>query len=216
MKGSWPQVVFIVVAALLVHGFVRMAITAEQKRTCASVCLLAPNYAGRDRLAPDFELPTLDGTTLRLSDYRGKVVVLNFWTRTCAPCRQEMPALADLAHAAKKRGDFVVLTINTDDGADAAREIVEGILGGPAPFPVALDPERDIVTGKYGTRLLPETWFIDPKGVIRARFDGKRAWKDPLVLELIETLGSQQSCRIELSNGTPVGGPAWLCGDDRS
>jgi peroxiredoxin len=176
------------------------------------MCHLLPDYAARNRQAPDFQLPTLDGGLLRLSDYRGKVVVLNFWTRTCPPCRQEMPDLAELAHAGRERGDFVVLTVNTDDSAESANEILQALLGGPPPFPVALDPDREVVTGKYGTRLLPETWFIDTKGVIRARFDGKREWTDPMVTDLIESIRGVQPCRIELLNQEAVAGPAWICG----
>src|SRR5512145_1080279 len=143
-----------------------MAMTAEQRRVCTPVCELRPNYASRDRLAPDFDLPTTDGKRLRLADYRGKVVVLNFWTRTCQPCRQEMPALADLARVANARGDFAVITINTDDSAESAHEILSALLNGPPPFAVGLDPDRNVVTDQYGTRLLPETWIIDRKGVI--------------------------------------------------
>ncbi len=186
--------------------------TAEQQRVCTPVCHLRPEYAARDRLAPDFELPTLDGGTMRLSDYRGQVVILNFWTRTCPPCRREMPDLAELAHAGRERGDFVVLTVNTDDSAESASEILQALLGGPPPFPVALDPDREVVTGKYGTRLLPETWFIDRKGVIRARFDGQRQWSDPMVTDLVETIAGAQACRIELVNQRAVAGPAWICG----
>jgi thiol-disulfide isomerase/thioredoxin len=213
VKGSWLQVLFIVGAALAVHGFVRMAMTAEQRRVCTPICRLAPNYTGLNRLAPDFELPTLDGPTVRLSDYRGKVVVLNFWTRTCKPCREEMPSLAELAHVARDSGNFVVITVNTDDTPESAREILQALLGETPPFTVALDPDREIVTDQYGTRLLPETWFIDEQGVIRARFDGQRDWSDPMVLDFVESLSGITPCRIELMEGTPVGGPAWLCGE---
>jgi len=179
---------------------------------CTPICHLQPEYAASNRLAPDFQLPTMDGGVLRLSDYRGQVVVLNFWTRTCPPCREEIPDLAELAQTGRERGDFVVLTVNTDDSRESAQEILQALLGGPPPFPVALDPEREVVTGKYGTRLLPETWFIDKKGVIRTRFDGKRSWTDPMVTNLVDAIGGIQPCRIELLNRKPIGGPAWICG----
>jgi peroxiredoxin len=214
VKSSWLPVLFILGAALAVHSFVRMGMTAEQYRVCTPVCHLQPEYAARNRQAPDFELPTLDGGTLRLSDYRGQVVILNFWTRTCPPCRQEMPDLAALAEAGTERGDFVVLTVNTDDSPESANEIVQALLGGPPPFVVALDPDREVVTGRYGTRLLPETWFIDRKGVIRARFDGKRNWKDPMVTNLVEAISGAQQCRIELLDGKSIGGPSWICGTE--
>jgi len=124
------ELAFVVFAALAVHGFVRMAMRAEQRRLCAPLCALAPAYAGVDRTAPDFDLPTLTGERVRLSDYRGRVVVLNFWTRSCQPCRQELPSLAALADGAAARG-LAVVTVATDDEAEAVREILAPCWAGP-------------------------------------------------------------------------------------
>lgn len=214
------ELAFVVLAALAVHGFVRMAMRSEQRRVCAPVCALAPAYAGTNRTAPDFELPTLTGERVRLSDFRGRVVVLNFWTRSCQPCREELPALAALADGAAARG-FAVVTVATDDEIEAVREILGALLGRPAPFVVAHDPEAAVVTGRYGTRLFPETWIIDPRGVIRARFDGARDWTEPLVADLLELTQERQRCGIEFSGGRPLSGPRWACqgllpgGDER-
>ncbi len=204
------ELAFVVFAALAVHGFVRMAMRAEQRRLCAPLCALAPAYAGVDRTAPDFDLPTLTGERVRLSDYRGRVVVLNFWTRSCQPCRQELPSLAALADGAAARG-LAVVTVATDDEAEAVREILGALLGRPPPFVVAHDPEAAVVTGRYGTRLYPETWIIDPRGVIRARFDGARDWTDPMVAELLEGIREPQRCALAFAGGRPLHGPRWAC-----
>src|SRR5262245_50128995 len=101
------QLGFIVLAAVAVFGFVRAAQNDQRRSSCSALCALSPAYAGRDRSAPDFELPDLDGRKVRLSSYRGKTVILNFWTRTCRPCLEEMPTIAELAKIARRRTDFV-------------------------------------------------------------------------------------------------------------
>ncbi|MBL8743174.1 MAG: TlpA family protein disulfide reductase, partial [Myxococcales bacterium] len=89
---------------------------------CGSTCVLKPAYAGRNKLAPDFTLPTLDGGQVRLADYKGKTIVLNFWASWCAPCRDEMPSLARLALALEGRKDIVLLTVSVDEEPQAIRD----------------------------------------------------------------------------------------------
>ena len=80
-----------------------MARDAETRRACVPACAMRPNYAGRNRTAPDFELEDVKGGKVRLSEYRGKTVVLNFWTTTCQPCLEEMPSIAELAKVLEAR-----------------------------------------------------------------------------------------------------------------
>ena len=141
-------------------------------------------YYGEDRTAPDFTLRDKDGRPWRLSDRRGKkVVVMNFWSITCGPCIEEMPSLDALDRVLRRRYDDVELvTVSTDAGHEAvASALPEG-----TRMTVHFDPERAIVRGRYGTRLYPETWIIDKRGLIRARVDGARDWSGPLALELID------------------------------
>ena len=199
--AQYAQLAFVLLAALGVYGFVSAAKEGERRRMCMPLCTLQPNYAARNRLAPDFELPTLRGGTLRLADFRGKVVVLNFWTKTCRPCLEEMPSFAEFAQIVKDRKDVAVMTICTDETAEDARDTLKSLLGGEAPFLTGLDPDAEIVAGKYGTKLYPETWFIDPEGVIRARVDGARDWSNPLAVEFVESLGGAVSCSDFVSPG---------------
>ncbi len=205
------QLVFIAVAAAIVFSFVRTATDAEHRRLCAPVCQLAPDYVNRNRLAPDFELPKLGGGTGRLSDYRGKVVIMNFWTKSCRPCLEEMPSLAALATALRGRRDMVVIAVSTDDSVEDAESTLRSVLGGAPPFPVFVDSEATVVSDKYGTRLYPETWFIDGGGVIRARIDGARDWSEPLARDLAESFATPLSCPIRVDRGEPEGPWAWLC-----
>jgi peroxiredoxin len=213
-SGVLVQLAFIAVAAVGVYSFVRAAQSDVRRASCNALCSLNPSYAGRDRLAPDFELPTLDGQKVRLSSFRGKTVFLNFWTRTCRPCLEEMPALRDLADALSHRPDMVVLTVSTDESADEVRDTLKVVINGPVPFPVLSDPEGKVVRELYGTRLFPETWVIDPKGVIRARFDGARDWSASLAIEVGDMVQKPSGCPIDFFKGEARGRFAAVCEDD--
>jgi peroxiredoxin len=208
------QTAFIVIAALAVYAFVSMARASETRRACVPMCAMRPAYAARNRMAPDFALPDADNHQVRLSQFRGKTVVLNFWTTTCQPCLEEMPSLAEFAKVVAKRDDVVVLTISTDLTKDVALSALHTLLREPKPpFLVLFDPESTVVHDKFGTELFPETWVIDPKGVIRARFDGARDWSNALVLDLIESFTRPATCDVEFQSGRAVGAAAAICED---
>lgn len=211
------QLGFIVLATLAVYMFVATALDGETRRVCSALCALEPHYADNNRIAPDFELPALSGGKKRLSDYRGKVVILNFWTKTCRPCLEEMPSLADLAKALTKHENVQLLTISTDESFEDARTTLRSVLaGGDPPFEVLLDPDGEVVTDRYGTKLFPETWFIDPKGVIRARFDGARDWAGALPVDLAEVLLGRSTCPLKFRKRQPLGPEASVCGNTTS
>lgn len=214
--AQFAQFSFILATAVGVFSFVRTAEDGEARRACTALCQVSPNYAARDRLAPHFALDRLGGGRVRLSDYRGKTVVLNFWTKACQPCLEEMPSLAALATTLRARGDGLVLTVNTDTSADDARSALKAALGGDAPFDVLLDPDSRVVAGQFGTKLYPETWFIDAEGVIRARVDGARDYSQPLWLDFIDGLSSGPTCDVEFLRGRPRGPEAALCTDVRA
>jgi peroxiredoxin len=206
------QLAFIAVAAFAVFAFISVARDSETRRACVPVCAMRPSYAGRNRLAPDFDLPEAGGGRIRLSELRGKTVVLNFWTTTCQPCLEEMPSIADLAKILHDRKDVVVLTVSTDALKETAMSALKTLLHDPVPpFKVLLDPESTVVHDKYGTSLFPETWIIDPHGVIRARFDGARDWSNAMVLDLIESFERPIACGVEFESGRPTGAEAEVC-----
>jgi thiol-disulfide isomerase/thioredoxin len=214
------QLVFILAAAAAVFGFVTAAKNDQQRASCTAFCGLGPSYAGRDRRAPDFELPDLNGNLVRLSSFRGKVVYLNFWTETCKPCKEEMPSLATLAQVAKGRKDLVVVTITVDSDRQKVRDLLSVLLDGEVPFPVLFDDDNEIVKGRFGTTLFPETWVIDKNGIIRARFDGARDWSDASAIEIGEMVKKPSTgpldftCPVDFLGGMPRGKHAGLCMDD--
>ena len=140
-----------------------------------------PHYLGASLRAPDFTLPEQGGGEWKLSDHRGKVIVMNFWTVTCRPCIQEMPTIELLAEIAEPWGDVEVVAVSTDRSWDE----VATIIAPSSRITSLLDADRAVVNGMFGTKLFPETWIIDADGVIRFRFDGALDWSDPVALDLI-------------------------------
>lgn len=206
------QSIFALVAAFGVYSFVSAVKDGEQQRLCAPICSLSPDYAGRNRLAPDFELKDLDGRPVRLADYRGKVVILNFWTKTCRPCLEEMPSLGELAKILENIPNIELVTVTTDESAEDARATLDSVLGAPPKFATWVDSSEEVVRGKFGTRLFPETWFIDPNGIIRARIDGPRDWHGlaPLAIEFAESISGTLSCDVDFDRRQPTGS---MCND---
>jgi peroxiredoxin len=138
---------------------------------------VAPNRVNVDRYttpapqikaAPDFSLQTLDGRTVKLSDYRGQVVLLNTWATWCPPCRAEMPDLEAFYRDHQGHG-FVVLAVNSEESADTVTSFLEEH---DFTFPVLLDPNGE-VTKLYGIRGLPTSFFIDRDGTIQGVWSGQ-------------------------------------------
>lgn len=202
---------FVAAAAIGVYSFVSVAKEAETRRRCAPTCLLRPNYAGYEKKAPSFALKDVKGNDVSLDSYRGKVVVLNFWTKTCGPCMEEMPEIADLTRILEPMKDVAVVTVSTDETAEEAHGTLKAVLRGEPPFPILMDPDLKVVREKYGTSLYPETWIIDKNGVIRARFDGAREWSSATVVQLVEQIRAGGYCPAQAREGKFVGDSARLC-----
>src|SRR6185369_7256419 len=112
----------------------------------------------------------------------------------------------------KTHKDVVVLTVSTDATKETATSALQTLLrDSNFPFPVLFDPDSTVVRDKYGTTLYPETWIIDPEGVIRARFDGARDWSNAMVLDLIESFERPMACGVEFESGRVSGPEAAIC-----
>ena len=162
----------ILVAVLLVLGWL---VLLRPSRT-------AP--ASQLRPAPDFLLTDLSGQTLRLSDYRGKVVVLDFWATWCDPCKQEIPHFIEMQQRYGAQG-LQVIGISMDDDEKAARDFQQQF---KMNYPVALGNPK--LADRYGGILgLPITFMIDRSGRINARHVGATA-ADVLEAEIRRLLAS--------------------------
>ena len=118
--------------------------------------------------APDFRLETPGGELVSLSDFRGQVVVLNFWATWCTPCRAEMPEFQALWEEHQVQGDVVVLAVNLQEGREQVNGFIEDF---GLTFPVVLDASGEVLD-QYGLPGLPGTFFIDASGVLQGRVLG--------------------------------------------
>ncbi len=135
--------------------------------------------------APDFALRTLEGKTIRLSELRGKkVVLINFWATWCPPCRLEMPTMQKIYTEYKKKG-FEILAVNIEP--DANQEIRDFIKELRLTFPILLDPQMKVAR-EYRVFGLPVSILLDRKGIIRARETGYNDWTDKESREQVESL----------------------------
>jgi peroxiredoxin len=123
-------------------------------------------------LAPDFKLTGLDGRSVRLSDYRGKVVLLNFWATWCPPCKAEMPDLDQLHRTYAEKQNFAVVGIDLEESAAdvAAFAGQQGV-----SFPLLLDSDGEVTTHAFSVRNLPTSMIIDRDGYIRDAWMGQIA-----------------------------------------
>jgi cytochrome c biogenesis protein CcmG, thiol:disulfide interchange protein DsbE len=147
---------------LVVGGVTAIVVTrsSDEKPTPGLEEVAEANSAKVGQVAPDFELETLDGGTLRLSDYRGRPVVLNFWASWCTPCRKEFPMFRETV--ADKDGAFAMIGVDTGDVRDDARQFVREQR---ANWPNGFDAGNHVARG-YGVDPLPQTFFIRADGTI--------------------------------------------------
>ena len=160
-----------VIAAVVLIALLTVAIVqAMDKKEAAPVNTDQTTANKQDGLkigakAPDFELQTLTGETVKLSSLKGKKVMLNFWATWCPPCKAEMPEMEKFYKEADK--DIVILAVNIDPQLD-----VKGFVDkNGITFPILLDKD-DHVNETYQIISIPTTYFINSNGIIQNKFTG--------------------------------------------
>ena len=133
--------------------------------------------------APDFVLQDTDGRTHRLSDYRGKPVIINFWATWCPPCREEIPSMNRAWHRIEKEG-IAMLAINMGEDEDTIFIFTADY---PADFPILMDRDGTVIE-QWPVKGLPTTYVVAPDGTIAYRAIGSREWDDSRLLEKIREL----------------------------
>ena len=148
-----------------------------------------PTGGNPGQCALDFTLKTLDGRDVRLSDYKDKVIFLNFWATWCEPCVAEIPSLIKANEKLSHNKPFVMLTVSIDtEGKEAIdRFYKKHFKGEYPPYPHLMDTNKKI-SMNYGTFKVPETYIIDKKGVVRDKVEGIRDWEDSLIMHYLELL----------------------------
>jgi peroxiredoxin len=133
--------------------------------------------------APEFTLPDLEGKLHGLADFRGRVVVLNFWATWCPPCIDEMPSLQRLHQALADRG-IAVVAVSVDERFSDVPAFVQRF---DLTFSVLYD-EGKKVSRKYQTFKYPETYILDREGRLKSKVVGPRDWAAPTVIRDIVDL----------------------------
>jgi cytochrome c biogenesis protein CcmG/thiol:disulfide interchange protein DsbE len=128
----------------------------------------------RGAVAPDFELAASSGDEkVTLSQFRGQVVLLNFWATWCKPCEDEIPSMEQLYRALRRQDEgFELLAVSVDESPTALRHFLNQH---SISFPVLLDPQQQ-VSHLYQTRGFPESLLIDRRGRVVERYVGPRDW----------------------------------------
>ena len=133
--------------------------------------------------APDFALKSSTGENLRLSEYRGDVVMINFWATWCGPCRQEMPLLDEL-YSRYQRVGFNLLGVNIDDDSNRAMNMIEEL---GVNFPVLFDARKE-VSKLYEVEAMPVTVIVDREGTVRFIHHGYKPGYEEMYLDQIRSL----------------------------
>lgn len=133
--------------------------------------------------APKFTITTDQGPTISRADFKGKLLVLNFWASWCAPCIEEWPSLNTFAQQYKDKG-VTVLAVSIDRNEKKYREF---LAKGKPQFLTARDPESNL-PASYGTFLVPETYIIDQQGKVLYKVAQAQNWSDPAFLNYFQSL----------------------------
>lgn len=134
--------------------------------------------------APDFTVKDENGRQIKLSDYRGRLVFLNFWATWCGPCVQEMPEM-ELMNKTFKDRKFQMLAVSVDIDWNTVKKFNQEHR---LTFPSYLDPGQQIARGQYKCTGFPETFIIDANGSVIKHVIGPARWADPRVMATVEAM----------------------------
>ncbi|MDX1516671.1 MAG: TlpA disulfide reductase family protein [Woeseiaceae bacterium] len=147
----------------------------------AATSLASSGLTGQQ--APDFALKSATGENMRLSEYRGDVVMINFWATWCGPCRQEMPLLDELYQRYERVG-FNLLGVNIDDDSNRAMNMVREL---GVNFPVLFDSKKE-VSRMYDVDAMPVTVLVDREGRVRYVHQGYKPGYEEKYLDQVRSL----------------------------
>lgn len=181
----WRKLTIIVVllclagyAAYEQFGNKEQAVKVKQEKSEAAMKeIIARNGIEIGKSAPDFELTKLDGTNVKLSDLKGKKVILNFWATWCGPCQQEMPDMEAFYKEHKENVEILAINYTPSEKGGGAEKVSNFAKEKGITFPILLDKNIDVTTA-YKVITIPTSYFIDTKGVIQDKFIGPMTQKE--------------------------------------
>ncbi|HHP1115230.1 redoxin domain-containing protein [Bacillus cereus group sp. MYBK163-2] len=181
----WRKLTIIVVllclagyAAYEQFGNKEQAVKVKQEKSEAAMKeIIARNGIEIGKSAPDFELTKLDGTNVKLSDLKGKKVILNFWATWCGPCQQEMPDMEAFYKEHKENVEILAINYTPSEKGGGAEKVSNFAKEKGITFPILLDKNIDVTTA-YKVITIPTSYFIDTKGIIQDKFIGPMTQKE--------------------------------------
>lgn len=193
MKKINPIVLLIVFPIVLLIGLISWAIFDNQSMKDTESQIIKPPVSEiakevakfgiqKGKMAPDFDLATINGEHTKLSNYRGKKVILNFWASWCPPCKAEMPNIEEF-YKKNKDKNVIVLAVNLTTEDKNRNNMQKFIKDLGLTFPVLLD-EQGNVGNLYQAFTIPTSYIIDTKGIVQQKFVG------PMSKETIKRLVS--------------------------
>ncbi|HDR8159643.1 TPA: redoxin domain-containing protein [Bacillus cereus] len=181
----WRKLTIIVVllclagyAAYEQFGHKEQAVKVKQEKSEAAMKeIIARNGIEIGKIAPDFTLTKLDGTNVKLSDLKGKKVILNFWATWCGPCQQEMPDMEAFYKEHKENVEILAVNYTPSEKGGGEEKVSNFAKEKGITFPILLDKNIDVTTA-YKVITIPTSYFIDTKGVIQDKFIGPMTQKE--------------------------------------
>ena len=168
--------IFLMIAGLLI------LLLLNQNKSYNNSVKIGPIEVGLP--APDFKFPDMDGKMVSLSDFRGKVVLVNIWATWCSSCVDEMPSMEKLYQKLKGE-DFEILAVSIDSLGE--KVVAPFMKKYKLTFPALIDSAGDIRIG-YRTTGVPESYIIDKDGILVKKIIGSLNWTKPEILHLFQRL----------------------------
>jgi peroxiredoxin len=194
VKKINPIVILIIFPFVLLIGLVSWAIHENHSKSETESQLVKPPMSAiakdaekkfgiqKGNMAPDFDLTTINGERTKLSDFRGKKIILNFWASWCPPCKAEMPNIEKF-YQENKGQNVIVLAVNLTSAEKNKNDVQQFIKDHGLTFPVLLD-EQGKVGNLYQTFTIPTSYVINTKGIVQQKFVG------PMSVDIIKKLVS--------------------------
>jgi len=183
--GLVAHLIFVIAGGLLVFWFaaaLNPALTAQSAAPCRS-----QEPEPRSGPAPEFAVQDLLGAPVALTDFRGRLVIVNFWATWCEPCIREWPQLDRLAERFADRDDVVILAVSVDSDPKLIAPFLERMSLTDTRVRVLWDPKQE-VHKSFGTDKLPDTYFVGRAGQLLHAFINVRDWGRPAAYQCVESM----------------------------